>query len=177
MCTFVACDAEETEGDASREAAAAAMLGGESVHSQAQKEDEERRKEAFAKRKAEEEAAEAKFKAELDAVVGLPEDMPKDLLAACDGQIAEWEEFVKKTNEDDPGAILKFYDNKGKVLGERKAKCMKIGSLEAAACGTHALAAAPPHFTDRGLDVLSACVQKYAPDAVEKSDIVAMPSE
>lgn len=162
------CDAEsDKESDAQREAAAAAMLGGDSKHSQAQKEDEERRKKAFAERKAKEEAEAAALKSAIDAVMGMPDPMPTDLNDACTQMLSAWETYIKNTNVNDDGAILAFYDNKKVLLGERKTKCMRLGSVEAAACSTYALEKAGVELKDKGLDILSACADKHAPGGAQ----------
>lgn len=162
-------DAGDKESDKQREAAAAAMLGGSSKHDEAQKADEERRKQAFAERKAKEKAEEERVAGIVNGLVGLPESLPSDLDAACQEVIVEYEEYFKKIRPDDPGAILKFYEDKGKNLGERKGKCMKLGSIEAAACSVVAMKAAPE---DLGADnegaVFLACAEKYAPEALAK---------
>ncbi len=174
---IAACDSDkkDAEADKRREAAAEAMLGGDSVHSEAQKAEEEALKKAFAERKAKEEAEAAELKKEIDALLGLPEELPGDLDAACMSLIEQWEQFVKKTNQDDDGAILAFYDEKKTILGERKTKCMKVGSIEAAACSAKALADAPATLKGKGLDILSACAEKYAPDAVGPRDAPPAP--
>ena len=158
----------DKEGDKTREAAADAMLGGESKHDKAQKEDEERRKQAFQERKAKEEAEAARVKGIVDALVGLPDKLPGDLDGACQELIVEYEEYFKKIRPDDPGAILEFYENKGKNLGKRKAKCMKLGSIEAAACSVIAMKGAPEDLgAENEGSVFLACAEKYAPDALK----------
>ena len=160
--------AEKKEGDKTREAAANAMLGGESKHDKAQKEDEERRKKAFKERKAKEEAEAARVKGIVDGLVGQPDKLPKDLDTACQELIVEYEEYFKKIRPDDPGAILKFYEEKGKNLGERKGKCMKLGSIEAAACSVIAMKGAPEDLGAQNEgSVFLACAEKYAPEALK----------
>jgi hypothetical protein len=73
-----------------------------------------------------------------------------------------------KALDGDDGAILDWYNNlKKETLGERRGKCVKIGSLEAAACQIHALRAAPIGWRDRELDIITRCVEKYAPEKAE----------
>lgn len=174
-----ACDGGEEakkEGvpDKTRNAAAEAMLGGSSVHDKAQKEDEERRKKAFAERKAKEAEEDQRVQGIIDGIVGLPEEMPKDLDSACHEVLVQYEEWTKKVNFDDPGAILEFYEVKGKILGERKKRCMKAGSIEAAACQAKVLADCPEDFKKHETKLLGSCLEKYAPDALKNIEAVGV---
>jgi hypothetical protein len=157
-------DSKQSESDKTRNAAAAAMLGGDSVHDKARKEEEEKLKEKFAAKKAEEAKEEARVQGILDGIVKLPDDMPKGLTAACEAMMEQFHEFTIKVNHDDDGALLAWYDQKNVVLGERRAKCMKVASVEAAACQANALAGAPQDFKGMELRILSECVNKFAPE-------------
>jgi hypothetical protein len=108
------------------------------------------------------------------SIVGLPEKMPKDLDSACHEVLVQYEEWTKKVNFDDPGAILEFYEVKGKILGERKKRCMKAGSIEAAACQAKVLADCPEDFKKHETKLLGSCLEKYAPDALKNIEAVGV---
>jgi colicin import membrane protein len=166
-----ACGGSTEEGRKDLEAAAGAALNAKSDEAteKARAADEAKRKAAFeAKQKAEEEAK-AKWDATLAEIITLPEKMPKSMDAACKELTEAYHEFTIKSLEADKDdeAILRWYNEEKRfTLGARRGKCVKIDSLEAAACQVHALRAAPP-ARGKDLEILTACVKKYAPEKAE----------
>jgi hypothetical protein len=158
--------AGEDPGYKNYEAAAQAALGVEDeTTKKAREADEAKRREAFEAKKQKEDAAVAEWKAKLAEITTLPEKMPRNVDAACKDLTEAFHEFMVKSYGDDDGAILDWYNNrKATTLGERRGKCVKIGSLEATACQIHALRAAPPGMRGKELEILAACVEKYAPE-------------
>ncbi|GEM_PF-5968887 len=124
---------------------------------------------AFAKKKAEDEAAVALVQSTINGLVGLPGKLPRKIEQSCDGLVASYDQYQRRTLNDD-GAILKWVDNKRKNLGERRMKCMAMGSIKAAACQSRALDGAPDSFGHHGLEILTACVAKYA---AKESEVLA----
>ena len=171
---LAACGGDKKKGDGEGrkdlEAGAAAALGsGEDEKTKAAREaDEAKRKEAFAERKAKEEAEKAAYEEKMNEIITLPEKMPKNVKTACKDLLDAYHEFILKSYEGDDGAILDWYNNrKAEELGARRGKCVKIDSLEATACQIHALNAAPPKWREKELEIISRCVQKYAPEKAE----------
>jgi hypothetical protein len=152
------------------EAAAQAALNSnaDEATKKAREADEARRKAEFAAKKKKEEEEKAAYEAKMAEIITLPEKMPRNVDAACKELTEAFHEFMLKALDGDDGAILDWYNNRKKeTLGERRGKCVKIGSLEAAACQIHALRAAPIGWRDKELDIIARCVEKYAPDKAE----------
>ncbi len=161
-------EADEGHGELEAAAAAALNLQGDEATRKAREADEAERKRKFEERKQKEEAEKAEYEATMNEIITLPEKMPKNLNAACKDLTEAFHEFMLKSLEGDDGAILDWYNNRKKeTLGERRGKCVKIGSLEAAACQIHALRAAPTGWREKELDVMKRCVEKYAPEKAE----------
>lgn len=74
--------------------------------------------------------------AELAAAVKLPQELPATLEDACDAFITSYDGFMKRGKEKD---VLEWWDGRRRKLGERRAKCVTRGSVQLAACGSHAL--------------------------------------
>lgn len=165
------CDGEKKEEDREDlDAFAKTALGeGEDEATKAARlADEKARKEAFAKRKAEEQAEQKKYDEVLATYAVLPEDMPKDVEQACKDVLPAYETWIKTQFADDAGAQMNYFDNKSKIWGDLRGKCMKIDSLEAAACQVNVLSQTPAGMAGKGKDLMSACVEKFAPEAYEK---------
>lgn len=166
-----ACGGESDDGRKDLEAAAQAALNTKSDEAteKARAADEAKRKAAFEAKKKAEEEAKAAWEATLAEIITLPEKMPKNVDVACKELTEAYHEFMIKSLEaekDDEGILRWYNEEKKTTLGARRGKCVKIGSLEAAACQVHALRASPPaHGKD--LEILSACVKKYAPEKAE----------
>ncbi len=101
------------------------------------------------------------------AAVGLPEQLPETLDAACDGFVKAFDEFMLAGREND---VLEWWDGHRKKLGERRSKCMLQGNVKVAACGTQALSAPLESLADEPrLDaarrVVEACMATYDKDA------------
>jgi hypothetical protein len=163
-----ACGGGDTGGSYKElEAAADAALRSDAEEKlrKAREADEAKRKQAFDEKKKQDDEAKAQFEKTLAEIVILPEQMPKSVDAACKELTEAFHEFMLKAYYDDDGALLDWYNNrKAETLGERRGKCVKVGSLEAAACQIHALRAAPQGWREKELDVLRACIEKYAPE-------------
>lgn len=169
---LVACGAQEPPERKDLEAAAEAALGNQ-VDPEVEKAralDEAKRKEEFAKRKAEEEKTAAEYDAIWADIIKLPEKLPKNLDAACDDMLEAFKEFKPQELYGDDAALLDWYDNKKVRLGERRGKCVKLGSVEAAACQAYALRHAPGEGKMKGkdLELLSRCADAYAKEAAAK---------
>jgi hypothetical protein len=169
---LVACGAQEPPERKDLEAAAEAALGSQ-VDPEVEKAralDEAKRKEEFAKNKAAEEKASAEYDAIWADIIKLPEKLPKNLDAACDDMLEAYKEFKPQELYGDDAALLDWYDNKKIRLGERRGKCVKLGSVEAAACQAYALRHAPGEGKMKGkdLELLSRCADTYAKDAAAK---------
>lgn len=165
-----ACGGGGEESAKELEAAAQAALNtkGDEATRKAREADEARRKAEFAAKKKKTEEEKAAYEATMAEIITLPEKMPRSTDAACKELTEAFHEFMLKALDGDDGAILDWYNNKKKeTLGERRGKCVKIDSLEAAACQIHALRAAPIGWRDRELDIMARCVQKYAPEKAE----------
>lgn len=159
---------EESAKELEAAAQAALNVDGDEATRKAREADEARRKAEFAERKAKEEAEKAAYEAKMAEIITLPEKMPRNTDVACKELTEAFHEFMLKALDGDDGAILDWYNNKKKeTLGERRGKCVKIGSLEAAACQIHALRAAPVGWRDKELDIIARCVEKYAPEKAE----------
>lgn len=152
LCTLVvACDkAEEKKAETKDEPSAA------------DKEVEERLAKKRAEREAAEKAAAEKVEA-IKALAALPEEMPKNLEAACDGVAAAQDEFMKR-NFDGEG-LAKWEEAKGTQMGMLKTGCVKAQSIEIAACQINAMNNAPPEFKKDLPDLLSACMDKFGAPA------------
>ncbi len=95
---------------------------------------------AEAKQQAEIKAAKdqvvAAREAELSAAVKLPAELPKTLDDACDAFVKSYDGFMKRGKEKD---VLQWWDGRRRKLGEHRASCVTRGSVQLAACGSHAL--------------------------------------
>jgi uncharacterized lipoprotein YehR (DUF1307 family) len=126
-------DGEETRDRKELEAFATTALGTpDKVTEEARAAEEAKLKEVYARRKKEEEEAAAKIKATLDSIAGQPDKLPKNLDVACDEVLKAYDEYQRRTLNDD-GAVLDWVDNKRKYLGERRVKCTELAAKAAAA--------------------------------------------
>jgi hypothetical protein len=172
MSTVVACNSAPDDRKDLEAFAKTALADAEAEA--AKKAEEEARKKAVEELEAKKKAEAAKHVAELDALATLPEDMPKKLDKACDGVVDAYTEFIKQTYADDAKELMLFYDNKRKRLGERRVKCEKVASVEAAACQARALLAASEtpelaaKWKGQGLEIMAHCVDKFAPEAAKQ---------
>jgi hypothetical protein len=126
--------------------------------------------EIAAKQKADREAAkaakrqlEAKRSAEIEAATKLPADMPADLAEACDRYVAAYDAFMKSGSDRE---VQEFHDGRRAELGERRAKCVTLGSVQVAACGTQVLGGDYPSLSeltrhDAAHMLLESCAQKF----------------
>ena len=167
--TTTACDGgKDTERKELEAFANTALTAGTDPETEAaRKADEARRKKAFEEKKAAEEAEKARWDGVVADVVKLPEKMPRKLEAACDAMLDGYHEFMLKQFEGDDKELLEWYDRKRVELGERRGKCMKLGSLEAAACQANALSSAPGGLRGKHLELMSACAEKFAPEQLK----------
>lgn len=115
-----------------------------------------------AKAQAEQELEERR-RSEIDAAARLPEPLPGDLESACDALTASYDEFMKRGSERD---VLKWHDGRRKDLGKRRSSCIKVGSVEVAACEAEALAEDFPSLadverTEAARMIMNRCVEKF----------------
>jgi hypothetical protein len=148
MCALLpACDKKEEKKDDKKE-----------EKSEADKELEERLAKKRAEREAEEKAKQDKANA-IKALAALPEEMPKDLTAACEAVATAQDEFMKRNFEGE--GLKRWEEAKGTQLGMAKTGCVKKGSVEIAACQVVAMNNAPPEFKKDLPDILAACIEKF----------------
>lgn len=112
---------------------------------------------------AERRALEKKREAELQSAATLPQELPPDLEAACDALVGAYDAFMKSGTEEE---VLLWHDGRRKDLGERRAGCVKQGSIELAACGTAALGQPLESLSDLGREeavrmVLATCADRF----------------
>ncbi len=112
-----------------------------------------------AEREAEAKAAEDKANA-IKALAALPEEMPKDLDAACKGVATAQDEFMKAHYEGE--GLQRWEEAKGTQMGMLEAGCKKAGSIEVAACQINAMGNAPAEFKKDLPDILKACIDKFS---------------
>lgn len=113
-------------------------------------------------RDAEAKAAEEKAQAIKDLAT-LPEEMPKDLTAACEARAAAEDDFMTRNFEGE--ALTKWEGAKATQLGMVKTNCAKAQNLEVAACQANALNNAPKELAKNLPDLLQACGDKFAEGA------------
>jgi hypothetical protein len=135
-CVAAAGCEEKVERRTELEAAAAAALGEgkDDKTKELEAKAAEERKRKFEERKAKEAEQNAKLDAIATAVVKAPAKKSKDLIAACDGLVGVYSDWVKAVYFDDDGFQLTFFDAKHKNLGEVKGKCAKRASVDVADC-------------------------------------------
>ncbi len=126
---------------------------------------EERRKKREAEAKAKEEE-EKKKQAAIDAVLVLPEKMPKKLDAACKAVGEAQDGFMNRNYEGE--TVEKWNNAKATQLPMTVAQCTKQGSLEVAACQQNALATSGPELKKELPALLRGCIDKFgkAPEGV-----------
>jgi hypothetical protein len=117
-----------------------------------------------AKREAEQKAkadAEAKLQGEIERLCIVPDDVPKDFVAACDAVGKAHDEYVRRSG--DPEAIAEW-DGGGseRHIPMTVVQCTQADSVEVAACQKHALDGLGPEMKDHIKDFLRACIDKYA---------------
>jgi hypothetical protein len=115
-----------------------------------------------AEREAEAKAAEDKVNA-IKALAVLPETMPKDLAAACDGVAEAQDQFMQKHYDGE--GLQRWNEAKGTQMGMLKTGCVKSGSMEIAACQINAMNNAPAEFKKDLPDVLKACIDTFGAEA------------
>lgn len=111
-----------------------------------------------AKEKAKEDAA-AKLVADVDALCVLPEKMPKSLDTTCAAVATSTDAFMLRLYQGE--AIERWTKAKGMQLKMATATCMKVGSLEAAACTVNALDNAPEELKKQMNDFVRRCGEKF----------------
>jgi hypothetical protein len=119
---------------------------------------EERRKKREAEAKAKEEEAK-KHQEAIDAVLLLPEKMPKKLDKACKAVGDAQDAFMNRLYEGE--TVTKWNNAKGTQLPMTIAQCTKHASLEVAACQANALTIAPPELKKALPDLLRGCIEKF----------------
>ncbi len=123
---------------------------------------EAKRLEREAKAKAEKEEA-AKHQAAIDALLVLPEKMPKKLDKACKAASEAQDAFMLRHYDGD--AVEKWNAAKSSQLQMAVATCTKLGSIESAACQANALATAPTELKKALPDILRGCMEKFGKPA------------
>ncbi|PRP91437.1 hypothetical protein ENSA5_55540 [Enhygromyxa salina] len=141
--------------------------------SEADKELEARLAKKRADRAAEAKALEDKANA-IKALATLPEEMPKDLEAACDGVATAQDEFMKKHYDGE--GLKRWEEAKGTQMGMLKAGCVKAQSIDIAACQANAMNNAPGEYKKDLPDILAACIEKFSAPA-EGADPAAPPAQ
>jgi len=123
--------------------------------------------EAAAKRKAEREAQAKKAedeaaaqKAKIDALVAIPEDLPKKLDKACDQMLEAYDGFMQRVLTGDMLTKWKTGGNEMQIAVFRK-ECLKR-NIATAACQANALANAAPELDKQLPEIMKACADKAA---------------
>lgn len=129
---------------------------------EAEKELEERLAKKRADREAAAKALEDKATA-IKALATLPEEMPKDLEASCDGVATAQDEFMQKHYDGE--GLKRWEEAKGTQMGMLKTGCVKAGSIEIAACQANAMANAPGEYKKDLPDILAACIETFGAGA------------
>lgn len=119
---------------------------------------EERKKKREADAKAKEDEA-AKKQAAIDALLVLPEKMPKKLDKACKAVGEAQDAFMNRLFEGE--AVEKWNTRKAKMLQTTVSMCNSQASLEVAACQQNALTNAPPELKKSLPDFLRGCIDKF----------------
>ncbi len=121
-----------------------------------------------AKRRAEYEAqqkvkneVQAKFDGAVKEFGVVPEGSPTKVDDACTVMLDGYHQFKLTQHEGDDGALLRWYTDKPKALGELRVKCNALGSAQVAACQGSLLANSPGGLLARELDLMKACVEKF----------------
>jgi len=115
-----------------------------------------------AKRDAEAKALEDQTNA-VAALAVLPEEMPKDVEAACVGAAEAYDKFMQ-THYDGDG-LAKWDAAKEGQMEILKSGCIAEGNLEAAACQINALSNAPGELKKEVTSLIDACKAKFAAGA------------
>ena len=148
-CALLAgCDKQEAKADENKA----------EEKTEADKELEER----LAKKRAEREAkekAEAEEAEKVKALAVLPEEMPKDLDAACEAFGVAYDGFMQKILEGDK--LTQWDGAKAQQIDFQKKTCQAGGSVEVAACQAKALTDAPKEFGNKLTQMLDACKEKF----------------
>lgn len=153
LCSSVAaCDG----GDSKPKAKAADAQASEA--DERKKAVEAARKKREAKTKAKEEE-EAKKKAAVEAVLVLPEKLPKKLDKACKAAGDAQDAFMNRMFEGE--AVEKWNAAKSTQMQKTVADCIKQGSIEVAACQTNALTTAPKDLAKQLPELLRGCIDKF----------------
>lgn len=160
--------AEEEKRDDLEAFAQTALTGGSTADDEVRKKDEAARKEAYAKKKEAEEAENKLYDETMASILALPEEMPESVDAGCKDMLNSYHEYMLRVHEGDDGELLNWYDRKKTELGARRGTCVKLDSLEAAACQINALDKAPAEFKGHELDILRECAEKFAADKLAK---------
>jgi hypothetical protein len=155
LCAWLpACDKQEAAKQDDKQASP--------EKSEEEKQVEERLAAKRAARDAEAKAAEDKVNA-IKALAVLPEQMPKDLKAACKGVAEAQDQFMQKHYEGE--GLQRWNEAKGTQMGMLETGCVKSGSIEIAACQINAMNNAPAEFKKDLPDVLKACIDKFGAEA------------
>lgn len=152
-----------TKGDKDLKAAASAMLGAgadEATKAARAADEAERRAEYDAQQKIKDEI-QAKFDGAVKEFAVVPEGAPTKVDDACTVMLDGYHKFKLTQHEGNDGALLRWYTDKPKALGELRAKCNALGSAEIAACQGSLLAQSPGGLLSRELDLLKACKDKF----------------
>lgn len=118
------------------------------------------KREADVKAKADEAAA---HQAAIDALLVLPEKMPKKLDKACKAASEAQDAFMLRHYDGE--AVEKWNAAKSTQLQQAVALCTKLGSIEAAACQSNALTTAPTELKKALPDLLRGCMEKFGKPA------------
>ena len=144
-------------------AAASTMLGGgvdEATKAARAADEAKRRAEYEAQQKIKDEI-QAKFDAAVKEFAVVPDDTPKKVDDACTKMLDGYHNFKLVQHEGNDGALLRWYTDKPKALGELRAKCNALGSAEVAGCQGNLLANSPGGLLSRELDLMKVCVEKF----------------
>jgi hypothetical protein len=117
-----------------------------------------RKAEREAKQKAAEEAAEKK-RAAIEALVVLPETLPKDLEKACNDVAKAHDAAMQRLAQGDAAAA--WATAKENQLPMTIVQCSQGDSLEAAGCQKSALDKAGPEIADDLQALLRGCLEKF----------------
>lgn len=119
----------------------------------AKRQDERNRKQA------EDDARKAEALARLDALAVLPDELPKNLDAACKQMLAAYDGFMRRALAGDQLTKWTTGGDEMQVAVFRK-ECLKR-DIKVAACQTHALTAAGKELAPQLADLLQRCALKF----------------
>ena len=99
---------------------------------------------------------------DIDALCVLPEVMPGSLDGACEAVSVEMDGFMQRGVEADSEARERWERAREVQLSMTIAQCMKVGSIEIAACQAHAMRRAAPELRGELPQLMMRCIERHA---------------